>query len=61
MELPIISIVVTIIIVALLWWVLTQFVTDPMILKVARVVLVVIVCLWLLGLLTGRGPMLTFR
>jgi len=61
MELPIISIVVTIIVIALLWWVLTQFVTDPMILKVARVVLVVLVCLWLLGLLTGRGPTLSFR
>jgi uncharacterized membrane protein YwzB len=61
MELPIISIIVTLILVALLWWAVTQFVTDPMILKVARVVMVVLVCLWLVGLLTGRGPTLSFR
>lgn len=61
MSIPIIPIVVTIIIVALLWWAMTQFVTDPMILKVARVVMVVLVCLWLIGLLTGQGPTLTFR
>jgi hypothetical protein len=61
MVIPIIPIIVAIILFALLWYVLTNFVTDPMILKVARVVLVVIVCLWLVGILTGAGPSLSFR
>ncbi len=60
MAIPIIPIIVAIILVALLWWVATQFVTDPFILKVLRVVIVVLAVLWILGVLTGHGPNITF-
>jgi len=55
MSIPIISILVTLIVVALVWWAVTQLVTDPMILKVARVIMVVLVVLWLVNLLLGGG------
>ncbi len=61
MVFPIIPILVTLILLALVWWVVTMLVTDPFILKVARVVMVVLVVLWIVGLLTGQGPSITFR
>jgi hypothetical protein len=61
MTLPIISIIVALILVALLWWVCEQLITDPMILKIARVVIVVLCVLYIVSLLTGAGPSITFR
>ncbi len=61
MVFPIVPILVALILLALLWWVFTMLVTDPFILKVARVVMVVLVVLWIVGLLTGQGPSITFR
>jgi len=61
MQIPIISIVVALIVVALLWWVCEQLITDGMILKVARVVIVVICVLYIVSALTGAGPAISFR
>ena len=61
MHIPIISIVVALIIVALLWWVCEQLITDAMILKVARVVIVVLCVLYIVSALTGAGPAISFR
>jgi hypothetical protein len=52
---------VTLIILALLWWVVSQLVVDAFILKIARVVIVVLCVLWIIGVLTGAGPTITFR
>jgi uncharacterized membrane protein YwzB len=62
MNIPIISIMVVLILVALLWWVIGQLTVDAMILKVARVVIVVLCVLWLVNILMG-GNMggITFR
>jgi uncharacterized membrane protein YwzB len=61
MEVPIISIMVTLIILALLWWVVSQLVVDPFILKIARVVIVVLCVLWIVGAISGAGPRISFR
>lgn len=61
MNIPILSIVIALILVALLWWVCQQLITDAMILKVARVVIVVLCVLYIVGLLTGAGPSISFR
>lgn len=61
MNIPIVSIIILLILVALLWWVCEQLVTDPMILKVCRVVIVVLSVLYVVSLLTGAGPQITFR
>jgi len=61
MSIPILSIVVALILVALLWWVCTQLIIDAMLLKVAKVVLVVLCVLYLVGLITGHGPSISFR
>lgn len=61
MSIPIVSIVVVLILMALLWWVCQQLITDAMILKVARVVIVVLSVLYVVGLFTGAGPTITFR
>lgn len=61
MAVPIIPILVAVILLALVWWVATQLVTDPFLLKIIRVVVVVLVVLWIVGILGGYGPTLTFR
>lgn len=61
MVIPIVPIIVGLILLALLWWVAAQLVTDAMILKVIRVVIVVLCVLWLITLLTGGSPHVTFR
>lgn len=61
MIIPVIPILVVLILVALLWWVLTQLVIDAMILKVARIVIVVLCVLWLVSILTGGGLGISFR
>jgi type IV secretory pathway TrbL component len=61
MNIPIWSIIVALIIVALLLWVNETLVSDAMIQKVVRVVLVVLFVLYIVGLLTGQGPNVTFR
>lgn len=61
MSIPIVSIMVVLILIALLWWVLTQLVTDAFILKIARVIMVVLCVLWLVGLISGVGPVINFR
>jgi len=61
MSIPIIPILVVLILLALFWWVASNLVTDAFILKIIRVVMVVLVVLWIVGLLTGQGPSITFR
>jgi uncharacterized membrane protein YwzB len=61
MVIPVVPIIVAIIILALLWWVTSQFVVDPFLLKVARVVIVTVCVLWIVSALTGYGPNLSFR
>jgi uncharacterized membrane protein len=52
-NIPIVDIIVLILLVALAWWLAHEFLTD-MPLKIARVVIVVVMVLALVGLLTGR-------
>ena len=61
MTIPIVSIIVAVILVALLWWVCDQMIKDEMIRKVIRVVIVVLCVLYIVSLLTGGGPALNFR
>lgn len=61
MVIPIVPILIALILLALLWWVATQLVSDPMLLKIIRVVVVVLAVLWIVGLLSGYGPQVTFR
>jgi len=61
MVFPIVSILVALILIALIWWVIDQLVTDEFIRKIARVVMVVICILYIVGLITGTGPSISFR
>lgn len=61
MEIPIISILIALILLALLWWVAQQLVTDAFILKIIHVVIVVLVVLWIVGALSGISPKVSFR
>jgi len=61
MVFPIVSILVALILIALIWWVIDQLVTDEFIKKIARVVMVVICILYIVGLITGTGPSISFR
>ena len=60
MAIPIIPILIALILLALIWWVASQLVTDAFILRIIRVVIVVLVVLWIVSLL-GGGPSITFR
>ena len=61
MTIPIVSIMIALILVALLWWVCSQLITDAFLLKIVRVVIVVLCVLYIIGMLTGAGPSITFR
>lgn len=61
MSFPVISILVALILIALIWWVIDQLVTDDFIRKIARVVMVVLCVLYILSLITGTGPAISFR
>jgi len=61
MVIPIIPLLIAVILLALLWWVASQLVTDPFLLKIIRVVVVVLCVLWIVGILGGYGPTLSFR
>ena len=61
MVIPVIPIIVAIILLALLWWVTAQFVIDAFLLKIIRVVIVTVCVLWIVGVLTGTGPSISFR
>lgn len=61
MTFPIVSILVALILVALIWWVIDQLVTDDFIRKIARVCMVVLVVLYIVSLITGAGPGISFR
>ena len=61
MVIPIIPLLIAVILLALLWWVASQLVTDPFLLKIIRVVVVTLVVLWIVGILGGYGPTLSFR
>lgn len=53
-----IEILVVLIVVALIYWAITTLGLPPMIVKVATVLLVVFVCLWLINVLApGSIPM----
>lgn len=45
------EVVVTLIIVGLVLWLLTQIPMDPTIQRVSRAVVIVVACIWLLGIL----------
>lgn len=61
MNIPIVSIMVTLIFVALIWWVISQLAIDAFIVKVVRVVIVVLCVLYLMALLTGNAPPISFN
>lgn len=49
-----VTLLVGLVIVALLWWALTNLPLPPILQRIGTVLLVVLSVLWLLGLLTGR-------
>ncbi len=51
-----ISLVIALCVVALLLWALTQLPLDAQIVKIIRVVVIVVACLWVLAAFTGHGP-----
>ena len=61
MVIPIIPLLIAVILLALLWWVASQLVTDPFLLKIIRVVVVVLCVLWIVGILGGYGSIVSFR
>jgi len=61
MTIPIIPILVTVIIASLLLWGIEQLISDQQIRKVARVLIVVLCVLYIIGALTGIGPAISFR
>ena len=61
MQFPIVSILVALILIALIWWVIDQLVTDDFIRKIARVVMVVLCVLYIVSLISGAGPAISFR
>ena len=61
MVIPVIPIIVAVLLLALLWWVTSQFVVDAFLLKVIRVVIVTVCVLWVISILTGSGPTISFR
>jgi len=61
MTVPVVSIIVTIILASLLLWGIEQLVSDDQIRKVARVLIVVLCVLYIIGALTGIGPAISFR
>ncbi len=60
MPFPLIQVLVSLVIVGILLWALSQFPIDPMISKVIRVIVIVVVSIWclylLVGLLGGGAP-----
>lgn len=50
-----ISILITIIVIALILWLLQQLPLDPQLMMIARVVVVVFAIIWLLTLIPGLG------
>lgn len=46
-----ITILIVFILLSLLWWVGQQFITDPMLLKIFRVIIVVFAVIWVLQVL----------
>ncbi len=60
MPFQLINILVALVIVGILLWALSQFPIDPMISKVIRVIVIVVVSIWclylLVGLLGGGAP-----
>ncbi len=61
MVIPILSIVGVLILVAALWWAIIYLKLPEMITRVAVVVLVILAVVWLVGILTGSGPSVSFR
>jgi predicted PurR-regulated permease PerM len=61
MTIAIIPLVVAIIVLALLWYVVDRLVDDAKLKQILQVVIVVLCVLWIVGVLTGYGPVLTFR
>ena len=63
MVIPIIPIIVALVLLALVWWITRELAgtIDPFLMKIIRIVLVVVVVLWIIGLLTGYGPGVSFR
>jgi len=61
MQIPIWSLVVALILVSLALWVNETLCRDEMVKKVVRVVIVVMFVLWVVGLVTGVGPTISFR
>ncbi len=60
MPFQLIQVLVALVIVGILLWALSQFPIDPMISKVIRVIVIVVVSIWclylLVGLLGGGAP-----
>lgn len=61
MDIPLWSIIVALVFAALILWANQTLVTDAMIQKVIRVLVVVVFVLYILGLVVGVGPRISFR
>jgi hypothetical protein len=58
---PVIPIIVAIILLALLWYVASELISDAYLLKIIRVAAVVICVLFIVSILSGFGPNVSFR
>lgn len=61
MELPLISLVVLIVVIGFLFWVVQTWIEDAMLLKIFRTAIAVLGVLWLIGIMTGHAPTISFR
>lgn len=61
MQIAVIPIIVALILLALVWWVASQLVTDQFILKIIRIVIVVLVVLWIVSAIGGFSPTIVIR
>jgi hypothetical protein len=61
MVIPVIPIIVAIILLALLWYVASELISDAYLLKIIRVAAVVICVLFIVSILSGFGPNVSFR
>lgn len=61
MQIAIVPLVVAIILFALAWYVVERLIDDAKLKQIIQVVLVVVCVLWIVGILTGYGPSISFR
>ncbi len=55
MQIPLLSILIAIVVIAIIWWAVNYFDLPPMVKKIAVFVVVIVSAIWLIGLMTGSN------